>query len=148
MSRNTRTHSLIFVTTLFLSTMIAIFAASSVFATNYNRCCSDTYITEEYVTNEYYETTNIQEVTNVNFDDSAISRAIAVNSAIANIPALSHDGVNHGHTGIGVAVGGYHSDNAIAVGLQHQDHDISYKAALGLSGSEKVYGAGFSLLFD
>ncbi len=74
------------------------------------------------------------------------SRSIAVAASLGQIPALSHVG-QHNHTGIGMGVANYDNQNALSVGLLHQENNRSYKATIGISGSERIVGAGGSWAF-
>ncbi len=74
------------------------------------------------------------------------SRSIAVAASMGQIPALSHDG-QHGHSGIGMGVANYDNQNALSVGLLHQENNRSYKATIGISGSERIVGAGGAWAF-
>ena len=80
------------------------------------------------------------------FNDNRLSRGIAISGAMSMIPALSHVGV-HNHSGIGAATASYGNKNAIAIGYLHQEANRSYKATIGLSGSETLVGAGASFAF-
>ncbi len=75
-----------------------------------------------------------------------LSRGIAVAGALSQIPALSHVG-KHNHTGMGMSAASYDSQNAIAIGLLHQENNRSYKATIGLSGSSRIIGGGASWAF-
>ncbi len=74
------------------------------------------------------------------------SRSIAVAASLGQIPALSHVG-SHNHSGIGMGVANYDNQNALSIGLLHQENNRSYKATLGISGSERIVGAGGSWAF-
>ena len=80
------------------------------------------------------------------FNDNRLSRGIAITGAMSSIPALSHVGT-HNHTGVGASVSSYGNQNAIAIGWLHQEQNRSYKATIGLSGSETLVGAGASFAF-
>jgi len=85
--------------------------------------------------------------TNYSVNTNQLSRGIAISGALSQIPALSH--VNtHGHSGIGTGVASYGNSNAVAIGLLHQENNRSYKATIGLSGSESIVGAGASWAFE
>jgi len=85
--------------------------------------------------------------TNYSVNTNRLSRGIAISGAMSQIPALSH--VNtHGHSGIGTGVASYGNQNAFAIGLLHQENNRSYKATIGLSGSESIVGAGASWAFE
>jgi len=81
------------------------------------------------------------------FDDNRLSRGIAISGALSQIPALSHVG-QHNHTGIGAGAASYGNQNALAIGLLHQENNRSYKATIGLSGSEALIGGGASWAFE
>jgi len=75
------------------------------------------------------------------------SRSVAVAASMGQIPALSHVG-QHNHSGIGLGAANYNGENAVAIGLLHQENNRSYKATIGLSGSETIYGGGASWAFE
>jgi len=79
----------------------------------------------------------------LSYNNSIFNRSIAITGALSQIPALSH--VNeHKHTGFGTGIANYADQNAFAVGLLHQENNRSYKATIGVSGSQTVIGGGAS----
>lgn len=80
---------------------------------------------------------------------------IASASAIANIPALSHTGSEHGHTGVGVGFGSFNNADVLAIGIMHQVEQVSLKGTVSQSldmfgnstGDHAVFGAGASYTF-
>ena len=82
-----------------------------------------------------------------NFNDIDLVRAISINAAMANIPTISHEGKDHMHTNIGVGVGGYDGENAIAIGASHMDDAMTVKGSVGFSGGEELYGVGVGWSF-
>ncbi len=81
------------------------------------------------------------------FNDTQLNRAIAINAAMSSVPVQSHVD-EHSHTSLGVGSGGYSSETGYAVGINHMSGKMSYKAAVGVSGSEKIIGVGASFTFD
>ena len=137
----------LFVFFMIMFLFILILAATPLWASDYKKCCSNTYVTEvtevtnvteQYTTNETYED---------NFSDASIARGMSLNVALANLPENSHYAGDHGHTGVSVAVGSYRSYQSFAVGLNHQIDQFAFKISGGISGSERVVGAGANFTF-
>ena len=80
------------------------------------------------------------------YNDDSITRMIAVGSAMASIPNISHDS-EHSHSNVGVGIGGNSDNVGIAIGINHMQDDMSFKANVGVSGSETVYGVGAGINF-
>ncbi len=76
------------------------------------------------------------------FNDSQLTRALAIGAAMTSIPASAHVDDEHGHTSIGGAVGSYSGETGVAVGITHMQKQMSYKGSVGISGSEVLYGVG------
>jgi len=81
------------------------------------------------------------------FNDTQLNRAIAINAAMSSVPVQSHVD-EHSHTSLGAGTGVYSGQNGVAVGINHMSGQMSYKAAVGMSGSEKIIGVGASFTFD
>lgn len=72
--------------------------------------------------------------------------ALAVNSAVANIPAPLHCG-NCANTSIGIGYGTYGGKHAGAIGLHYNEDAISYKITVGISRNEQTAGVGVGFSF-
>ncbi len=84
---------------------------------------------------------------NGSFTQSNFDSVIAITGAMSAIPTSSH--VNgHRHTMVGVGIGGYSGAEAVAVGLTHMQEQMSYKANVGFSSGESIYGVGMGYTFD
>ena len=81
------------------------------------------------------------------FNSNQLTQAIAINGAIANIPALSHTGGAHKHTGAGFGVANYANETAVSVGVLHQHENLSYKLTFGFAGNQRIVGSGMSFAF-
>ncbi len=82
----------------------------------------------------------------VNYNMRAVNRAIASVSAMSSIPSLSKFSL--GSTGVGVGVGRYKEEEALAVGIIHHVGDWSLKAAVSKARRDSAtYGVGATLTF-
>lgn len=120
--------------------ILGLMYATNAFAEGYygNRTASATSYSESTV-NIYTDDGYSGDIRDM---DSNLSRGIAISAAVANLPAISHDGASHKHTAFSVAVGGYNSENALAIGLSHMQDELSVKSSIGFSGDEAMYGVG------
>ncbi len=76
------------------------------------------------------------------YKSNLMTQGVAIAGAMSQIPALSHVGGKHGHTGISIAGATYSGNNALAVGIQHQVENMSFIGSVGASGGEVITGAG------
>jgi len=90
-----------------------------------------------------YRSTSTTNVYNTyGYNDDSVKRLIATNSAMTAVPGINHIDEGHSHTNIGMGLGGSSYATGIALGVNHQQGDMSFKGSVGLSGGEKSFGAG------
>ncbi len=84
--------------------------------------------------------------TGLSFSSAEAYGAIASMGAMANIPTLSK--FSTGNTGVGVGIGRYKEEEALALGVVHHVGDWSLKAAVSQArGDSATYGVGATLTF-
>ena len=81
------------------------------------------------------------------YNDDALTRMIAIGSAMSAVPNISHADGEHKHSNVGIGFGGNNDNQAVAVGINHMRKNISYKATVGKSGDESAYGIGAGFNF-
>jgi len=81
------------------------------------------------------------------FNDTQLNRALSINAAMSVIPTSSHVD-EHSHTSLGTGLGLYEGQTGFALGINHMQRKMSYKGAVGVSGSEIIIGIGTSYTFD